>query len=90
MIYCRQIDRSYSGRGVNILLSLFLCVQLIAKRTAHDKFPRAASILPKFRTAYLEVITLGVRDLKPHGFQVRYFFPLKGKCVRWDRYVRWD
>ena len=46
-------------------------MQLIAKRTAHDKFPKAASIIPKFRTAYLEVITLGVRDLKPHGFQAR-------------------
>ncbi|CAM9189853.1 unnamed protein product, partial [Laminaria digitata] len=48
---------------------LLFSLQLIPKRTAHDKFPRAASIIPKFRTAYLEVITLGVRDLKLHGFQ---------------------
>jgi len=46
--------------------------QLIPKRTVHDKFPKAPDITPKFRTAYLEVITVGVRDLKPYGFQARY------------------
>lgn len=45
--------------------------QLIPKRTVHDKFPKAPDITPSFRTAYLEVITVGVRDLKPYGFQVR-------------------
>lgn len=44
--------------------------QLIPKRTVHDKFPKAPDITPTFRTAYLEVITVGVRDLKPYGFQV--------------------
>eukprot|EP00903_Cladosiphon_okamuranus_P014837 g13738.t1 len=43
--------------------------QLIPKRTVHDKFPKAPDITPTFRTAYLEVITVGVRDLKPYGFQ---------------------
>lgn len=46
-------------------------LQLIPKRTVHDKFPKAASITPTFRTAYLEVVTVGVRDLKPYGFQAR-------------------
>lgn len=46
-------------------------VQLIPKRTVHDKFPKAPDITPTFRTAYLEIITVGVRDLKPYGFQVR-------------------
>lgn len=45
--------------------------QLIPKRTVHDKFPKAPDITPAFRTAYLEIITVGVRDLKPYGFQVR-------------------
>lgn len=44
--------------------------QLLLKQTAHDKLPKAPSITPTFRTAYLEVVTLGVRDLKPQGFQV--------------------
>lgn len=45
--------------------------QLIPKRAVHDKFPKAPDITPTYRTAYLEVITVGVRDLKPFGFQVR-------------------
>lgn len=62
--------------------------QLVPKRTVHDKFPKAPDITPTFRTAYLEVITVGVRDLKPYGFQVRngcrlpgekINFPLRGK-----------
>lgn len=50
--------------------------QLIPKRTVHDKFPKAPDITPTFRTAYLEVITVGVRDLKPYGFQVRNLYRL--------------
>ncbi|CAM9162703.1 unnamed protein product [Scytosiphon promiscuus] len=46
-----------------------LSLQLIPKRAVHDKFPKAPDITPTYRTAYLEVITVGVRDLKPFGFQ---------------------
>ncbi|CAM9226495.1 unnamed protein product, partial [Choristocarpus tenellus] len=48
---------------------VLLSLQLIKKRNTYDKFPRAPNIIPKFRTAYLEVVTIGVRDLKPFGFQ---------------------
>ncbi|CBN80088.1 conserved unknown protein [Ectocarpus siliculosus] len=46
-----------------------ISLQLMPKRTVHDKFPKAPDITPTFRTAYLEVVTVGVRDLKPFGFQ---------------------
>ncbi|CAM9402960.1 unnamed protein product [Ectocarpus sp. 12 AP-2014] len=46
-----------------------ISIQLMPKRTVHDKFPKAPDITPTFRTAYLEVVTVGVRDLKPFGFQ---------------------
>ncbi|CAN0166928.1 unnamed protein product [Ascophyllum nodosum] len=52
------------GMG-EILISL----QLIPKQAAKDKLPQAPSILPTLRTAFLEIITVGVRDLKPFGFQ---------------------
>jgi hypothetical protein len=52
------------GMG-QILVSL----QLIAKGKQHDKLPRPPDITPAFRPAFLEVISLGVRDLKPFDFQ---------------------
>ncbi len=33
------------------------------------QLPKPPSITPTFRTAYLEVISLGVRDLKPYNIQ---------------------
>ncbi|CAM9547986.1 unnamed protein product [Ascophyllum nodosum] len=61
-----QLRDTNGDPGVGeILLSL----QLIPKRSIHDKLPQAPSITPMLRTAFLEIITVGVRDLKPYGFQ---------------------
>lgn len=65
---------------VSVFWSICLSTQLIPKRTAHDKLPKPPSIEPTFRTAYLEVITVGVRDLKPYGFQVHVGEDLGVRC----------
>lgn len=48
--------------------SLLCSFQLVAKRDANERFQPPAPIAPSFRGAYLELIALGVRDMKPYNF----------------------
>ncbi|CAN0344913.1 unnamed protein product, partial [Discosporangium mesarthrocarpum] len=47
---------------------LLVGVQIIRKPNKEARLPPPPSIVPDFKQAYLEVVALGIRDMKPFNF----------------------
>ena len=45
---------------------ILISVELFRKEKEDSILPRVPSIIPEMRTAYLEIIILGLRDLEPY------------------------
>ena len=59
-------NRASSSEG-----ELLVSLQLIAKRDIGEKFSKPPAIAPPMRQAWIEVIAVGVRNVKPFGGAAR-------------------
>lgn len=53
--------------------SLLVSTQLVPKKTPDQQLPPCPDISPTLRQAYIEIIALGCRNLKPYQFQGSFF-----------------
>ena len=72
------VEEVGDGQG-HILVSF----QLIPKTRPDMVFPKPAPIIPTLRQAYIEVIALGIRNMKPYKFQdmVCPFLEMEMECI---------
>ena len=57
--------------GQPVAGELLVSLQLITKRDLGEKFSKPPSIAPPMRQAWIEIIAVGVRNVKPFGGAAR-------------------
>lgn len=72
------VEEPGDGQG-----KVLVAFQLIAKTRPDMVFPNPPSIMPSLRPAFIEIIALGIRNMKPYKFQdmVCPFLEMELECV---------